>query len=285
MNDRIDEEIARAQPIGVEGGGEGAADAGADRTPAGVLTIAGARMNAEARASMAAARQIHLYATPYDLKKSNTVASLWFHPMMEDTGTLEPPLPEDVWWAQVQYWIQKDIVDAIVGLNRAAAAQLGGRNEDWVGTSPVKEIVSIRFSDGYITTESDADFVGAAPGGPADALPPGSFLTVFTQSVSSELYDVVQFTAKLVMDQRDIPALVDRLCKNKFHTLLRVAYRAVPPNRRMVGKVYGSEPTVSVVMDFETVMLGSVFRPLMPTAVCERFEINCPKREGEEEGG
>ena len=85
------------------------------------------------------------------------------------------------------------------------------------------------------------------------------------------------------MDQRDIPKLVDRICRNSFHTLLRVAYVAVPPNRDMKNKVYGSEPTINVVMDFEFVMLGKVFRDFIPTMVCEDFSIPCPPREETEE--
>jgi hypothetical protein len=38
-------------------------------------------------------------------------------------------------------------------------------------------------------------------------------------------------------------------------------------------------------MDFELILLGDVFRALMPDYVCEEFEIACPERaEAEEEG-
>jgi len=52
----------------------------------------------------------------------------------------------------------------------------------------------------------------------------------------------------------------------------------------MMGKVYGGEPTVLVVMDFETVMLGSVFRPWMPTEVCDQYDwIKCPERKADDD--
>ena len=114
---------------------------------------------------------------------------------------------------------------------------------------------------------------------------------VFTGTTSNATFDVLQFSLKLVMDQRDIPHLIEKLTTNTFHTLLRVAYHAVPVNRDMVGKIYGPEPAVVVVMDFETVMLGEVFRPLMPRVVCERlveegYSIVCPElAEDEEEEG
>ncbi len=288
MRERIEDEQARARPLGLDRGVTASEPVfvGDEHTPAGVLTKAGARTDADARASMAAARQIHCYATPYDTKKVNAVPSLYFHPYMEDTGTLDAPEMEDIWWAQVTHWIQQDVVEAIVAVNDEAAGQIQGRNEDWVGVMPVKEIVSIRLAEDYILPD-DAQFVGAAPEGFLEALPPGTPNTVFTKSVSDPSYEVMQFTLKLIMDQRDIPRLVDRICKGTFHTLLRVAYRAVPPNREMVGKIYGEEPTVMVVMDFETIMLGTVFRPLMPSEICEseRYEyITCPEPEGEDEG-
>ena len=145
---------------------------------------------------------------------------------------------------------------------------------------PVKEVISIRLSDGYIPAMGDA-FVGPRPGEYTEALPPGTPETVFTQSGQSDMYDVIQFAVKLIMDQRDIPQFIDRMSKDSLHTLLRVSYKAVPVNRAMMNKIYGSEPAVNVIMDFETIMLGEVFRPLMPPSVCEEYGIPCPDRGSE----
>ena len=73
----------------------------------------------------------------------------------------------------------------------------------------------------------------------------------------------------------DIPLLVARLCNNRFHTLLRASYESIPVNRDMVGKIYGSDPAVSVIMDFESVLLGEVFRRLMPQVIREDYEVRC----------
>jgi hypothetical protein len=285
--EKIEEERYRSIPLGPD---RGAAEskpqsAGEASTPAGVLTKAGAKVNAKARASMQCAQQIYCYAIHFKGAGAGQVASLAFYPYLEDTGTLEPPLIEDCWWGQVGYWIQKDVVNAIVAVNEEAAAAAKERGEDrWVGIMPVKDVISIRLSDAYIVKDDD-QYIGAPAGEYAEALPCATANTVFTESVSSPSYDVIQFTVKLVMDQRDIPRLVDRICKNRFHTLLRIAYRAVPPNRKMQGKIYGSEPAVNVVLDFETIMLGR-FREMIPQPVCKDFEIKCPQREpSEEEGG
>ncbi|UCE61204.1 MAG: hypothetical protein JSU63_05540 [Phycisphaerales bacterium] len=256
---------------------------GPRRTPAGVLTPAGVRENPEARASINVARRILCYAVHFTDTESRRVASLDFHPEMRDIGTMDAPWPEDVWRAQVGYWIQKDIVESIVAVNNEAAEAAKQRGEHiWVGIMPVKDVISIRVSDYIISDDENA--VGYPAGGSDEALPCGNANMVFTHSVTNPLYDVVQFTLKLVMDQRDIPRLVKEITQDSFHTLLRVSYVSVPPNRNMRGKIYGSEPTVNVVLDFETIMLARLSRRFMPQEVCDLYdEIDCPNREAEGE--
>jgi len=276
--------IADAEAAAEELGGE-RPPTGAPLTPSGVLTPAGAWHDAAARAHMAAAQRIYCYAIPLRLARPpRIVASLDYDYAMRDTGSVDAPFPEDVWRAQVGYWVQKDVVEAIVALNEEAAEEAKRSGEDlWVGIMPVKDVISIRMSE-YIL-ESDEEAVGGPPGGENESLPCGNGNTVFTRSVTSPdgSYEVVQYSLKLVMDQRDIPGVINRLSRNSFDTLLRVAYASVPPNREMQGKIYGSEPVVSVVLDFERVMLGEVFRPLMPEAVCEYLEIDCAAFKGEKQ--
>ncbi|MFQ5461469.1 MAG: hypothetical protein ACE5E5_02450 [Phycisphaerae bacterium] len=293
MAERIEREILRANPQGLDEGAtaDAPAPSGPAYTPAGVLTRSGAKDSAEVRAHIQKALTMNCYATLKSTKKTRTgtqagpSVSLQFSPWMANTKSLEPPLMSDVWWAHVQYWIQKDVVEAINAVNEEAGdASVAGGGLRWVGIMPVKEIISVRVSSGFILDDDDY-FVGAPPGGYEEALPCATRNTVFTNSQSGPTYDVLQFTLKLVMDERDILKLVDRICKDRFHTLLRVAYTAVPPNRYIVGKIYGSEPTVNVVLDFETIMLPSVFHKWMPQEVCDEYDhIVCPDRSQEEEG-
>lgn len=248
-------------------------------TPAGVLTISGAKRSASARAQMAAAQRIYCYGVHFaDEKPPTRISSLEFPEALRDLTSAESPFFEDVWWAQIVFWIQKDVVEAIKVVNDEAAEEARMLNLDaWVGNMPIKDVISIRCSDGYVPRDGE-EYFGDPPGGFVEARPPGTPETVFTHSGSTNWYDVVQFTVKLIMDQRDIPRFVNRLCANSFHTLLRASYERVKPNRRMVGKIYGSEPVVNVVMDFETIMLGEIFLPLMPDEACDLYEINCPDR-------
>ncbi len=281
--ERIEEENAARKEYGLDPGVSlpPPMPIGPAYTPAGVLTASGARQDAEARAHMAAAQRIYCYASHFkNVRLQGKGSSLDFWAGMQDTETLDAPEPWDVWHAQLGYWIQKDVVEAIAAVNNEGAEEAGKKGKvAWVGMLPVKELISIRLSDGLVPREGDEVF-GTQPGGYEAALPPGTPETVFTHSGANESYDVVQFTVKLIADQRRIPGLIDRLCKNSFHTLLRVSYEAVPPNRRMVGKIYGAQPTVNVLLDFETILLGEVFRRLVPPSVIEFYEIQC--READE---
>ncbi|MCH7839914.1 MAG: hypothetical protein IID38_06730 [Planctomycetes bacterium] len=280
MRSKIENEEFRRRRLQGE---EATPDSGPFFTLAGVLTAAGARRDPNARAHIAAAQRIYLYAIGFEGGiPGETEPSLMFEHTLEDISTVDAPELEEIWQAQVNYWIQKDVVEAIVAINEQAAAEAKKRNEDrWVGIMPVKDFISLRMSDGYVEPSED-DYAGAPPGGYKPALPAASPSTVFTHSASTDFYDVMQFTLKLVMDQRDVPRLIERLCANSFHTPLRFAYEAVMPNRAMKGKVYGAEPSVNVVMDFEIVMLGEIFRKWMPAVVCEEYGIRCPIRDDAE---
>lgn len=285
--DQIEAEQAE-EKAGADRGGSGGSDvfAGQLETLAGVKTKAGARVDSRARASIAVAQKLYMYGLNWkDEVLPDKVSSLEVSIDMRDDTTADVPDLEYIWWAQIGYWVQKDVVGAIASLNNERAAQiLEDKGSPWVGNLPVKELISVRLSTGFIPADAEDEVFGATPGGYGEALPPGNPETVFTRSGQSDEYDVIQYSVKLVMDVRDIPALVDRICKGSFHTLLRISYEAVPVNRKMVGKIYGSGPVVNVVMDFETILLGEVFRPLLPEFVCEEYGINCPERTEGEEG-
>lgn len=290
MRDKIANEEARRREKGLDAGAvqPEPEDLGPPKTPAGVLTKMGARTDAEARADIARAQSIYCYLlAPGEARSGTSCPSLDFHPAMLDTGIVDAPYFEEVWNAQIGYWIQKDVVDAIVALNDEAATAAKGRDEDpWVGIMPVKEIISVRVSQDYVPPEGEL-YAGASAEGYDEALPPGTAESTFTGTASNRTFEVRHVTVKLVMDQRDILHLVEKLCANSFYTLLRASYQAVPPNREMRGKIYGTEPTVLVVMDFEAVMLGEVFRPMMPLEVCEAlaeegYDIDCPEPEEED---
>ncbi len=291
MRDKIEAEKYKAKERNVDAGSVAPTPsiAGPPRTPADFLTVAGAKDNAAARAEMAKAQQFYLYANPFVVNKetqqvrskSRGTSSLDFYVPMMNAGTVDAPYPEECWVAQVGYWIQKDVVEAIIDVNAQASAALKKAGAArWVGTMAIKELVSVRVGERYVPPFGEGNMVnGASAGGRAEALPPNTAENVFTRNGRSRTYEVVQFSVKMIMDQRDLPVFVDRLTSGRFHTLLRVAYTQEPLNKNMIGKIYGADPVVSVVMDFESVMLGDIFRKWMPAEVCEQYEIACPAPE------
>ncbi len=289
MKEKIADDDFNRSKLGSDAPAE---DEGEDRSPAGVLTKVGIRRNAAARAHLAAAQRIYLYGVHFDdAKPPELESALYLEASMKDTGSAEAPELLDCWRAQLSFWINKDVVEAIVAVNEEAAAAARDRGEDrWVGMMPIKELISLRTSKGYVTP-SDEVYAGAVPGGYGLARPPATPKSVFTQSACNETFEVMQFTVKLVMDERDVLRFLDKLCGNGFHTVLRTAYRSVDLNREMVGKIYGSEPAINVVIDVETILLGDVFRPILPNSVCEEYSIPCegmtppkPKEDEVDEG-
>lgn len=291
MEEKIEKEQFQESQRGLDRGAapDDAPSVGPEYNAAGVLTRAGVKTRAVQRAAIQRALTINCYLTPKQKKsaisgKRASTPSFQYNQYLSDVDDLEPPFLEDVWWGQLHYWIQKDIVETIVKINDAAGDKAAENGEiRWVGIMPVKEIISIRLMDRFVVDDDDY-FFGALPGGYGEALPPGTRNTVFTNSMSGPTYDAIQFSVKLVMDQRDIMTFVKEFSDGRFHTLLRVGYSAVEPNRFMHGKVYGAEPVVNVVLDFETILVPEVFRPLMPPGICERYDyMDCPQPESTDE--
>ena len=256
------------------GGAEEPPKPGAATQPApggnrsGVPTDDEARTKAAVRAALVKAQSIYCYASPDTLQR---VAAM-------ETGGIGLP-PETLWDAQRTLWVQQDVVEALARINEAAARRLKDeRQQPWVGVLPIKDVVSIRVSN-YIFKESEGTAL-ARPGGPDPAKPPGTAGESFTGYMGTDLYDVFQFTVKLVVDPRQIPAIVSEICKGRFYTPLRVAYEAVPPNTTMTDKIYGEDPAVSVVMDFEAYQFGDIYRRLMPDAILKETGHERPGDEG-----
>ena len=67
---------------------------------------------------------------------------------------------------------------------------------------------------------------------------------------------------------------------NNFTTLYRVNYKAEPPNLGMIERIYGGEPVVDVMLDFETILFSKLYLPIMPSVILE--EVNKQRPEPEE---
>jgi hypothetical protein len=237
--------------------------------PSGLITDAAARESAEARASIRKARSIYCYAdrSAFDVNKR----------VFEN---FTPSIVE-MWKAQVSLWVQQDVVASLARMNREAAERIKAKGgKPWVGVLPIKDLISIRVS-GYTSGSETRESVNSDPVGRSPAYPPGDGGVVFTKTTSTDMYDAVQFSVKMVVDARQIPRIIEEISRDRFHTLLRVAYaydRNELENLSMEGRIYGSQPTVTVVFDFETMFFGDVYRCMMPDAMLAEIGKTCPDR-------
>lgn len=259
---------------------------GTNFSQAGVLLKTGAWLDSVSRAHMNKAQRLRCYVTHFTVNPRNSryPPSFPFISAVAPQDTEDRADPIDLWDAQLQLWIIEDVVNAINKINTEAAEAFRAGGSDlapWVGVMPVKDFISIRISD--FVLEGTEWLPIEEAGGLSEVEPVESGASYFTGSESTGWYQVVQFSLKLVMDQRDINRFVDELCRNRFHALLRASYQAVPTNKKFVDRVYGSEPTVNIVMDFQTVLLNSIYLPLMPDEVLDYYGL--PLHEEDIDGG
>lgn len=201
-------------------------------------------------ASIGRARQIRCYADP--------LRSFTLHPIYQ--GKELAPSMQEVWLAQLWYWIQKDIVNALARVNDEAAAGL--QETAWVGNMPIKDIVGIRISN-YIVDQGDK----AQPRAQEPGAPPSAPGQTFTGQASTALYDVLNVSLQIVIDIRDLQKILHALCDETYYVPLNVNYEAVPPDDQFDDKVYGPEPIARVTIDLQTYLCYKSFVPLMPQVV------------------
>lgn len=211
------------------------------------------------RARVTKARSIHCYIDPQTFQVS---------PIARETT---PPSVEEMWNAQVSVWIQEDVVRAIAGLNGQAAEKLD-RNDIALEHVPVKRLVAVRVL-GYELPNGQRVAFRVDPGvgaGPFQAPPVGSTLT---GRVTGGDIDVVRFMVQLVVDQRQIPRVIDAISRANFFQCVGVSYEAV--NRQteemQLGYFYGTAPVVKLTLDFEAYMAVEAYADLMPPEVRARL--------------
>ena len=223
---------------------------------------------AEVRAAIRNAKSIYCYATPASFQDSDVSQSNG--PMY----ATRPPSLVQMWQAQLEVWVQRSIVNGIAAINNTEAERLRKEGmEPWVGNLPIKKVVSIQTTTYYVTDSTQ----GKTGGDKERAYPPGSAAAVFTGNKSNELFELMQFSVRLVVDARDIPRIVSDLCRGSFHSPLRIEYESVPPNLTMEGMIYGDEPVVTLTVDFETVFFSDLYLPLMPDKILQELGKKRPQ--------
>jgi hypothetical protein len=257
--------VAGGRSTGIVGGGSRSGTLSMSSRTVGAGAVVGdPNSDAQARADITKARSIRCYisgeAPPY--------ASLHLSPIVDHSVR---PEPEQMWYAQVELWIQQDIVNAIVAMNDDAAKKL--KNEDaYVENMPVKRLQSMRVL-GYWGADKPIPFPAA--GGGLGAVDTAAMKESFTERKCDPQFDVVRFRVVVVVDQRELLALVDRITKQNFYKLIDMSFAAVTSADPDAGQgyLYGSAPVVRATLDFEGYMARSVYEKLFPAEVREALGI------------
>lgn len=182
----------------------------------------------------------------------------------------DAPTPEDMWEAQVGLWIQEDVVKAIAELNQEAAEQVAD-GDACVEYVPVKRLVGLRVL-GYEVPKLGRLVFPAASGEVQLAGAGGPSLT---GRKCNEQYDVVRFVVQVVIDQRDVLQLIDRISRVNFYQCLGADYEVVDHNIAInQGYFYGTDPVVTATLEFEGYMAREVYEELMPPAIRKLLGID-----------
>jgi hypothetical protein len=170
---------------------------------------------------------------------------------------LVPPPITQIWLAQLNYWITKDIIAAISATNDVSARLAKSRNETpSVLNAAVKELVKIDINEKYV---GGGEVPGRptrppTPGGgrpPAAAATPG--VNSFTQRGSCQQYDVLRYKFTIVMPTRFLNTLEQNLMKRNFHTILSVQITEL--SSIPVDRYYGTDPVMTVILEGEVLLL------------------------------
>jgi len=197
------------------------------------------------------------------------------------------PMVDQLWQAQLNLWVTRDIVAAINATNKEAFAsaegQDSGRN---VLTAAVKRLVQVRVNENYVRPSVQTEAVaaptdgGAYPGEAPDieapdigARPTGAgpdapaAADPLTGRGSSREYDVLHYQFSVVMPTRYLLALERNLMAQNYHTILKVEFRppgaGTGPYGMEVSETggqagscyYGVEPVVQVDITGELLLL------------------------------
>ncbi|MBN1346319.1 MAG: hypothetical protein JXQ73_26765 [Phycisphaerae bacterium] len=145
---------------------------------------------------------------------------------------------------------------------------------------------------GSLADLSRASFGGQRLPTPADAKPSQTseslqtYLTgpTWTGRETVPDLDVVPIAMQLVIDQRYLPQVIDRICRTNFYVPVQVSYRQLTRSELGTEYVYGSAPVIEVTLGFERYFFPKVYAEKMPPEVHERLG-HPMMAEGEEEDG
>jgi hypothetical protein len=206
-----------------------------------------------------------------------------YHPGIPALERGDLPDIVDVWAAQLGYWIQEDVVKAIVETNKGAKTvdeaivkrlfKTEIRKEYITKTGPV--LISMASNPQNLVVPRDQ----AATDTEAGAGAPKSFGYSATGRVCNPNYDVMHFVVIVDADAQQFQTFMTNLTRGKFITILQANVRGVDRERfqQSLFYYYGNQPVVRLTLKCEAIFMRSWTvdpqHPLMPVSVQKLLRI------------
>ncbi len=151
------------------------------------------------------------------------------------------PTPAQSWEIQMNFWVQEDIVNAIVHANNKTAGS--------VLSNPVKELISIQVDPRYL------GIAHRVPQGPEPTVAdpstplPNNFAVSQTGRTSNQLYDVRQANVVMVVDMDQLPTVLNAFAEANLLTPIISKVTALDQELALTekNKLYGNNINVAVV--------------------------------------
>lgn len=223
-----------------------------------------------------AAKQHKIYMAP---------SALALQPSMAPPAQGAPqvmPDAEQIWFAQMGLWVQKDVIDAITNVNKSAHE---------VADAPVKELVQI-----YVPADRSM-YVLPLPAGGASAAPaaangqapspiptstdtdafPKDYAVSPSGRVSNGVFDVVAFDIIMNVQAKDVERVIQELERRRLITVNLSEVTAL--NAALLqqqGYYFGTEPVVTLTLKCEELFMRDWTRQYMPQSIKQFLNAELP---------
>ncbi len=233
-------------------------------------------------------------------------------------GTALPSATDtELWEAQLNLWVQQDLVEAIGKTNQVAHDRSPHKDKKLrVPNAAIKRLVQINVAEEYFAGGASAtggsrssretlggydDWEGRGRGDREDRGRRGRseerryeepFIDAgaeageaanLTQRITYQDFDVIHYSFTVIMPLRYLVLLEEQLQRLPYHTVRGHSYR-LPSSTDTGNHYFGTDPVMSVTIEGEMLLVTSWVRPLMPKGALEKLGMRCPSAIRPEDG-
>ncbi len=176
------------------------------------------------------------------------------------------PQLADIWFAQLSFWMQRDMAEAVAAANADSKA---------VATSPVKRILGLSLMPVPMYLFPTAAGTAAAPSPATDVQPlPAMYSRSPTGRVSNGMYDVVPFRLTVDVEVGQVNRFIETLTKDRLIYVANQDLYALDATTLVpAGYLYGSKPVVRLTLTGEELFLRKWTTPIMPIVIKVRLGL------------